>query len=256
MLHLSIQNKENLEEWEFERKVLSLIDELKDRLFDITQENFKNPNCIDGRDIDAARPSIPGWGLGALWVILAYARHTWEKASVESISKEVKKYFGGDLTGHSDSHQHNPDHQCQGCGHVQRLITQGERYQLNQEDSLILKVESNNVSDDKLDILEGEHEERNVFMVDIAWKGIKANGEKGQDFVYNIAYAQDLYTELSKYLKENLWMQINLEKLLEIANDHFMTTGWDLAKWRDVFKVKDINKDGTPELEHIMVVPV
>lgn len=239
---------------ELEDKIQVLVTELKARLFDITQENFKNPNCIDGRDQDNARPSIPGWGLGALGVVLAYLDT--ENISVDrnTVVRIVKDYFGGHLTWHTDNHNHPEGHQCQWCGHAQRLITQGERYNLQEDSSKILEQEADLIPDHKLDTLQWDHEERNVFIVNIPGKGIKANTDAGQDFVYNAWYAEELYREIADKLETELGIQVDIETVLSIANAHFLTTGWDLAKNKDVFGISDNNTDGTPEVQYLMTV--
>lgn len=247
-------NKGTLSPGEFEMKVWELVKDLKNRLFDINADNFLLPNCIDWRDEDNARPSIPGWSLWALGVMLAYFDKNKSTLDRKILVDHVTSFFG-ELTGHSDDHQENPEHQCQGCGHVDRLVKQGDRYSLLSASSMIIKEEAGKIRSDILDTLKWSHKENNVLIVDIAGKWIKANGDNGQDFVYNKAYAVELYTQLAKSIKKELNVYINTESLLALANDHFMTTGWDLAGWKDVFLVTDIDSDGAPELEHIMVVP-
>lgn len=244
----------SLSQEELENKISRLIEELKQRLFDITKANFLNPNCIDGRDTDITRPSIPWGWLWALWVVLSYFDSTWDDYDRDEIVKTVKCFFWWELTGHTDTHQNDPQHQCQGCGHAQRLITQSERYSLSSESSQVLQQESNSIPEKRLDTLDGHHEERNVFIVDILDKGIKSHYEGKQDFVYNEGYAKELYAKIVELIQTNLGININLDKLLEITNSHFMITGWDLAKWKDVFKVTDIDTDWTPEVKYIMTI--
>lgn len=236
---------------ELEDKIQKLVTELKARLFDITQENFKNPNCIDGRDLDNARPSIPGWGLGALGVILAYFDSKNSTLDRKQIIVSVKKYFWGNLTGHTQDHWEHT-HNCQWCGHAHRLISEWDRYGLSDDSSALLKQESNNITSP--DVLEWKHYERNVLIVDVPGKWIIARGEHGQDFVYNVWYAWELYTELTQTLEKEFWVEISLEEVLEIAESHFMTTGWDLAAGKDVFAITDVNLDDEPEVEYLMTV--
>ena len=243
--------KASLNAEQFEDKIAKLIEELKTRLFDITQENFRNPNCIDGRDTDVARPSIPGWGLGALGVILAYFDSKNSEIDRNQIISSVKKYFWGALTGHTQDHGEHT-HNCQWCGHAHRLISEWNRYGLSDDSSALLKQESNNITHP--DVLEWEHHERNVLIVDVPGKWIIANGEQGQDFVYNAWYAWELYTEIAQTLEKELWVEISLEEVLDIAENHFMTTGWDLAAGKDVFAVTNIDSDGNPEIEYLMTV--
>lgn len=247
--------KSALKQKDFEEKIANLIEELKTRLFDITQENFRNPNCIDGRDIDAARPSIPGWGLGALGVILAYFDTIDSDINKSKVVQLIKEYFGGTLTGHTDTHEHDKNwHNCQWCGHAQRIINEWSRYNLSSESSDMLESEAREIKDKDLDTLKWSHKERNVFIVDIPGKWIIANGKHGQDFVYNVWYAHELYTEISQILEKELWIEISIEEVLEIAEGHFMTTGWDLAAGKDVFAVTNIDSDGNPEIEYLMTV--
>jgi hypothetical protein len=250
-----IDNKETLSPDEFAKKVANLISELKTRLFDITKENFKNPNCIDWRDLNNARPSIPGGGLWALWVILASVDTDATEAEIKDICKYVKEYFGWELTGHTDDHQNDPSHQCQGCGHVERLVKQWERYKLSAEKSAIIEAESNKVAAHSLDTLEWSHKERNVFIVDIPNKWIQANTGSVQDFVYNVWYARDLYSEIITLLNEKMSLDLELEGVMEVAQDHFMQTGGDLAQWKDVFAIINVDNDNTKELDHLMVIP-
>jgi len=238
---------------ELQDKISWLVEELKARIFSITHENFKNPNCIDWRDIDNARPSIPWAWVWALGVILATIDD--DSIDLDDVAQEVKNYFGWSLTGHTDNHQHKPNHQCQGCGHVERLITQWERYGLSPAISSILRRESDSVSSDNLDILEWGHEERNVFIVDIPGKWIISNTWEVQDFVYNVWYARELYGEIISHLQKTLSIKLDINNVMEIAWMHFMNTGWDLAQWKDVFVVKDINWDNIPEIDYEMTVP-
>jgi len=201
-----------------------------------------------------ARPSIPGGWLWALWVVLAHLDNIESSVDRDSVINEVKNFFGGELTWHTDTHQKNPEDHCQGCGHAQRLITQWNRYQLSQASSELLKRESNLISGNKLDSLDWEHEERNVFIVDIPGKGIVASWELWQDFVYNVAYANDLYSQISERLSEKLWLTLDVPAIQKVAENHFMTTWGDLAAWRDVFLVTDVDTDNVPEIEYLMTV--
>ncbi len=251
---IPFRNKKTLSESEYNQKVADLIQDLKKRLFDITQQTFLRPNCIDGRDLDTSRPSIPGWWLGAYWIILASAAKA--GADLEKVSGLIKDFFWWNLTGHTDdSHQHDPDHQCQWCGHVERLINQWGRYDgITEEISQMIRSESDSITHDHLDVLEKWHNETNVLIVDIPGKWIQANTWETQDFVYNRWYARDLYNQLLWYLRVS-GINLDINDVMETAHQHFMTTGWDLAEGKDVFAVTDINDDNTPELQHLMVVP-
>jgi len=249
---VEIHNKDTLSPPEFEAKVVSLIEELRSRLFDITEENFLNPNCIDWRDLDNARPSIPGGWLWALWVILASLDSIGSDVDRTTVISNVKEFFNWTLTGHTQDHWDH-SHNCQWCGHAHRLITEWERYSLSSESSQLLEQESNLITEP--DVLKWKHFERNVFIVNIPWKGIKANTWEIQDFVYNSWYAQELYARLIQYLEEKLHLELDLESVLQIANNHFMETGWDLAQNKDVFSITDVDDDNVPEIEYLMTVP-
>jgi len=42
------------------KELQELLEEIAPRIFEISDSSRKNPNCIDGRDDDVSRPSIPG----------------------------------------------------------------------------------------------------------------------------------------------------------------------------------------------------
>jgi len=126
---------------------------------------------------------------------------------------------------------------------------------MTNEISEIMKLESDSVAHTHLDTLKDGHLERNVIIVDIAGKGITANWPEGQDFVYNKWYARDLYTDIIAHLHKKLWINLDIEEVMKVADQHFMTTGWDLAQNKDVFLLTDVDKDGTPELGYYATLP-
>jgi hypothetical protein len=235
-----------------ESEIKKILESLKDRIFQITEDNFLNPNCIDGRDSDVARPSIPWGWLGALGVILAYFDSIKLDIDKSLIVQYVKEFFWGTLSWHSDDHEWH-SHNCGGCGHAERLIKQWDRYDLSQESSQFLQTESNLIQSP--DILSWNHNERAVIIVDVQWYWIKANHENTQDFIYNKAYAEKLYNKLTIYLQEKLKVEIEQEKLLQIAEKHFLTTWWDLAQDKNVYKLSDYQEGGEVWLEHLMYIP-
>lgn len=239
---------------QLQNKIDKLIQELSQRLFDITEANFLRPNCIDGRDTNDARPSIPGGWLWVLWVILAYINSNGINIDIDRVVDCVKSFFWWTLTWHSDECK-NPSHQCQWCGHVDRLINETQRYGVTSASSQIIRQEADNLWDNDRDILIWAHEERNVFIVDIPNKGIIANSSFGQDFVYNLGYAYELYKKLLEHIQSGISLQIDLDIIMQIAENHFMNTGWDLAWGEDVFNVSDIDWNGIPEIKYLMTVP-
>jgi len=240
--------------------------ELWERLFRLTSENKSNPNCIDGRDTDHGRPSIPGGKFGALGVVFATIDSlTNGDYDREGVIKIVKEFFNWKLGGHSDTHKQSktPGCECDGCGHVYRLLHEWqERYNLHSSSIESLGNEIASIDNTEIDILEGNHEERSVIIVNHPGYGVKSHSSQGQDFVYNVAYVTDLYKHMSGKLSYLLKIPQHrlVDALLEQANTHVMTTAWDLAKWLPVFQVSwiDIDNDGNFKdctIKHIMDVP-
>lgn len=240
--------------------------ELKERIFVLTPENKANPNCIDGRDPDHGRPSLPGGKFGALWVVLSsldtLLEWNYDRGTAIDI---VKKYFAWNLWGHTDTHQKSdtPGCECDGCGHVYRLLHEwSERYDLSPESINKIRSEIADIDNRHIDVLEWNHEERSVIIVDSPGFGVKSHGKNGQDFVYNKWYADELYASIAKDLGNEFWILTDpvISQLQETAEKHVMTTAWDLAKWLPVFLVSGIEIDQEGEvsdssIEHVWDVP-
>ncbi len=183
----------------------NLKSELWERLFRLTSANKHNPNCIDGRDSDNARPSIPGGKFGALGVVFA-AIDSMIGADYdrEQITKIVKQYFGGKLWGHSDTHKQSnqPGHECDGCGHVYRLLHEGtERYNLQSESVQSLVEQIISTENTEIDVLEGTHQERSVIIVNAPGYG-KDLVEENDRILYIMLLIVLIYT--NKCLENSL----------------------------------------------------
>lgn len=247
----------NLDKEKQTKKIQELKQEILKRIFQITEENKYNPNCIDGRDNDSARPSIPGGKFGALGVVLSTLdkKLDWDYNRAQ-ISQIIQDYFKGNFWWHTDTHADNHGHgcECNGCGHVFRLINEGnKRYNMSLKSIEHLKSIISTTDQKHIDTLDWNHEERNVLIVSSPWYWITANYNDVQDFVYNSSYAENIYSELASIISTQI--EINESSLqgalLEMNSTHLNQTAWDLAKWKDMFNISSITTDDNWNISNV-----
>lgn len=222
--------------------------ELPDRFFILDAKNRLNPNCVDGRDTDEQRPSLPGGKIGALAnVFSALDQVLWQEYDRKEVVNIVKSYFSGTLWGHTDTHNHvhDPSQQCNGCGHVKRLLSSWEKYKLSPESVAELQKQIQELNEDQIDVLEWDHAERSVIIINSPDYWIVSHGKAGQDFIYNKSYVESLFDGISNELSQKFWVekQEMLDTLLQHSDIHAMNTLKDLATWLPVFQVSGIQKD-------------
>ena len=221
------------------------IKDIEKRLFVINEENFKNPNCIDWRDDNIARPSIAWWKIWALMAIMKSLDdlNIKDKSKREQITSFLKEYFNW-FSFHSDTHVESCD--CKWCGHIKHWLFESiEDYWLSEDSINIVKEAIWSVDNSEIDTLEWNHQEQAVVIVDSAEYWVKSQHEWKQFFVYNTWYAKKLYKDIAEKLEEN-WIIESGKSLwnnfFETWHNQFLTTWWKLAKWLPIYEVK-INEE-------------
>ena len=230
------------------------ISEIESRKFKI---NTSEINCIDGRNTNNKSPAIAGW---VVWVVMAIFK-TLDDLQItdEEKRKEVinflKGYFNW-FSFHSDTHVEWWD--CKWCGHIKHSLFESiEEYWLSENSIGLLKEIIWEVEKNKIDILEWNHEEKAVILVEWTKYWIKSNHNGEQFFVYNIWFAKQMYNEIAELLL-NKWILKLVDdlwnKFFESWHKHFLTTWWKLAVWLPIYQTQINEKWEITSLEKIWIV--
>jgi hypothetical protein len=252
-MNTNANKTENL--WEQESIVTE--EEIKERLFIINNENFKNPNCIDWRDENEEKPSIPWW---KIWVLIAVMKTLddlqFSKEKKEKVVECLRNYFGW-FSFHSDTNVEK-QHDCKWCWHIKYSLFESiEDYQLSDQSLEIIKKVIWEVKKTEVDILKWAHEEKAVIIVESEVHWVKSQEGWKQFFVYNLWYAKKLYNDISNKIEKEWileWINNLWDHFFKSWDKQFLITWLKLAKGLPIYELK-ISSDWTIEsIEQVWVV--
>lgn len=191
--------------------VVKFVDENK---FPVIFTNLQS-RCVDGRspgdEDDSKIPAIskPGADIGDLIIVLAALNKSELKADPNLVLDTIVTTYGGpwSLKFHTDAHaESNGKGPGVGCGHIKFATQHPEDYHLTPEQTEFILKQLPKLLDKgaKQVVLEGDHDEKAVLVVESDYFGVKPNNGQKQVFVYQKRLHEHQLDKLAKPLSQRL----------------------------------------------------
>lgn len=186
---------------------------LKDAVYEIDQKDAMLARCIDGRysatEAKEAPLARPGADAGYIMAALAAINETGGTIAKEKAIDAVIAAAGGieNIRVHTDSHaEHDPkkkEDPVAGCGHCRLGREMAQKYGLTESDAqFVIAACKNLVAEGAVDIvLEGDHGEAAIFIVDSKTHSVRAKDTEGtQAFIYQKTLDKERLSAIARYL--------------------------------------------------------
>lgn len=226
---------------------------LRQRIYKIKPGTELWSRCIDGRyqSYGYLPPlAIPGADAGDLLIAFAALRKLHVHIPEEKVLGALLAIIGAQ-NFHSHTDRHNPA-PVAGCGHVRCISQNTEEYGVTeQEVSFVKNIVTNMVARGIMcDVLEGEHEESAIIVIDSTTHSVaprlEQNGKTQEVFIYH----KKLHQERLKLFAEKLHILVRssytTDKFIHTLNDvaaaHLKSTVSILAPRLPRYLVKIISK--------------
>lgn len=157
-------------------------------------------SCVDGR-LERAALRFPGGHAGLFMAFLG----TLKKLNIgfdfnEALSFFLEKTHADNLLYHTDDHAHDPQFKCAGCGHLNMMRQNPDKYGVSKGWLYIFNVQSNlqeELKTDKAEVLHGEHDEQFALVIEGTEQTILPTRSGISFFVMHTDIAVELLTILA-----------------------------------------------------------
>lgn len=222
--------------------------------------------CVDGRYKDGAGMiARPGGDLGYVMVLLAFNRKNNWGFSAQQVVGFVYEYVtrdGGEFFMHTDEHAEHKtkeDPLSIGCGHVALALVEGfaPDYLLDSEDLrealVTLREKQEEWKDIKKVVLEGEHKEKGVLIVESREKTVSPRDGEEMYFVYDETRDQDFMQGLVDFLSKEKGLDVTFDEFKQVSDIQVEATLQKLAPTKPILRVRF--EDSSPQFNFEGLVP-
>ena len=206
--------------------------------------------CVDGRyDKKDGMPecSLPGADAGKLLVAFGALNKLGidiNQTIAEKVVEKLLNILGGASNFHFHTDDHNMGEVAQGCGHIKWATNSPEEYGITTEIAILTKkiLEKLKMEGAQEEILNGDHQEKAILVVE-GEKGVAPKNEEGnQVFVYQKTMAEKTIADFANTLVEiDELTEIDSAKLIEmmngVAGQQMQATIGHIAKGLPVYSV-------------------